>query len=385
MTRRFVRPASARRGFTLIELLVVIAIIAILIGLLLPAVQKVREAASRAQCSNNLKQLGLGAHNYESAVGTLPQVGQCESLANVPVTYTVHSWATQILPYIEQENVFRLLDTSYNPFTGVNGGNDPAYNIPGLHPKARGRAYDDPSQPVVNGVPQYIQAARSKIKTFICPSAPIGNESRDPVDQFGGIDYMAVTLSDIEARTNGPVPQGTRSSDITQRVVGALTCDGRNLIGIADGTSNTILFIEDTGRAHPQVARFGALSSPGRVARMTSPLLPMSGTNAGTTPGRRVFAWIDADAATNGVSGPSNSTASRVAKINNNASPIGGPTTCRWSVNNCGPNDEPFSFHTGVALAVLADGSVRPLRDTTDPVTLKFVCGADDGQVINID
>jgi prepilin-type N-terminal cleavage/methylation domain-containing protein len=116
------RSLSARRlrGFTLIELLVVIAIIAILIGLLLPAVQKVRDAAARIQCANNLKQMALAMQAYHDAAGSFPFEPNAGGSAAKPNV----GWPVLVLPYIEQDNLYRLLaiNTAVSPNQFTNPG-----------------------------------------------------------------------------------------------------------------------------------------------------------------------------------------------------------------------------------------------------------------------
>jgi prepilin-type N-terminal cleavage/methylation domain-containing protein len=131
--------ADRRRGFTLIELLVVIAIIAILIGLLLPAVQKVREAAAHTKCGNNMKQLGLAANNYESTYQRLPPslfLDVTPGAATQPYPFVIHAWGPYYLPYIEQDNLYRMYDFK-TPFVS----------------------------------PQNVAVISNKVSTFICPSA----------------------------------------------------------------------------------------------------------------------------------------------------------------------------------------------------------------------
>jgi len=365
---------EARRGFTLIELLVVIAIIAILIGLLLPAIQKVREAASRSQCTNNLKQMGVAIHNYEASYGALPHPGQCDSTGGAATVYMPQSTAILMLPYIEQENVFRMMDHSTTYAQLITAG----YPAAQMHAKAQGRAYNDPA------VPNNQVAARTFIKTYNCPSTPIAPTSRSP-DGYGTFDYMFISVSDLEDGSTGSTgPVGTRPTATARRVQmtmeGMLSCGGRTLATVADGTSNTILIIEDASRAHPSVATFGSQSARPSFVAGEGPAW-----SGGASGGRRMYAWADPDSVTNGLSGPSNSTGDRTARVNNKATPAGGPADCLWTTNNCGPNDEPFSFHSGGVNVCMGDGSVRFLRDGTPAMTLKWMAASADGQVFTAD
>jgi prepilin-type N-terminal cleavage/methylation domain-containing protein/prepilin-type processing-associated H-X9-DG protein len=368
------RTVRNRSGFTLIELLVVIAIIAVLIALLLPAVQQAREAARRSQCKNNMKQIGLACHNFESTYRKLPHPGQCDSTGTATTVYMTQSTPTLLLPYIDQAPVYNLMDHQLT-YSAMSTKTTP-YTVSLLHPDSMGAVYNDPDYP------NTVAAAKTSINSFLCPSTPVATGQRNP-DGFGAWDYMFCATCDVEDGTvaGATDPLGTRPTTTARRIAmsqkGALSCDKNWGFGaIVDGTSNTILCAEDAGRAHPNAGVFASLSS------RPSPISEGPAWSGGAANGRRMYAWADPDAGANGVSGPSNSLASKVLSINNFKTPLGGPADCRWTNNNCGPNDEIFSFHTGGAHVVLADGSVRFLSENLDWLVLKRLVGSQDGFVV---
>jgi prepilin-type N-terminal cleavage/methylation domain-containing protein/prepilin-type processing-associated H-X9-DG protein len=352
MTSRTSLPRS-RHGFTLIELLVVIAIIAILIGLLLPAVQKVRAAAARSQCINNLKQMGIAMHAYHDATKLLPSSGQCDSVGTptgvVANQFDIHSFFVHILPYVEQGNVYR-------------GFNTTAANVYGnIRPYTTyGYAYDDIRWPSGQA------AAKTTIPIYLCPA----NSYTTPDPQgYGQCDYMPIVLTDIDPST------GVRNRALASP--GFLRCGGATIISATDGASNTIAITEDSGRTHEAVGNFTKSSYVSTTGTYASSFIaePLPSFR------RRLSAWADPDTA-NGVSGPPNAVPGALkGVINQNATPTGGPSTCPWVNNNCGPNDEPFSLHTGGVNALFGDGSVRFVGETISPMAMRALCTAKDGDI----
>jgi prepilin-type N-terminal cleavage/methylation domain-containing protein len=222
------RTSSRPQGFTLIELLVVIAIIAVLIGLLLPAVQKVREAANRLQSSNNLKQIGLACHNYYTTHRKLPYARSGGGQSR-------HTWAVLILPYLEQDNVYQMWTT---PIPGVTQDN-------GLNPMT------DPAMQV---------AREAQIKTFLCPSRRSTPQLND-VDGPGPSTVMG-SASDYAGCTGDGSALGDLESGMIPAIVsGSIHTRGVTFAQVRDGLSNTLLI----GEKHVPEASFGDPTSDGII------------------------------------------------------------------------------------------------------------------------
>ena len=352
-----VRVRTERKlGFTLIELLVVIAIIAILIGLLLPAVQKVREAAARMSCQNNLKQQALGCLNYESAYGKLPvagegTIGTSTGFANLqgyngapltpevvpPSGFYFHSLWYFLLPYIEQNNIFQQIDP--NQYYNANSSQ----------------------------FPNHASAFKNVIKTYICPSYPF--ESKDSLG-YGYVHYGATVYTDINQQTGLRDKTGSR-------VRGAMDNMQIPILAITDGTSNTILIAEDAAR------RENYITNPTYFDPATNLGIANDNTSFGT---RRFWRWGEQDSGF-GVSGDPtlNTTTPNFLIINNNSSSptTDGPSNCNWlTTNNCGTNDEIFSFHIGGANVVFADGHVSFLQTALTPPVVAALVSRSAGEVV---
>ena len=202
-----------RSAFTLIELLVVIAIIAILIGLLLPAVQKVREAAARAKCSNNLKQLGLGFMNYESGHGYFPPGYEQKVTAGYPsVPAFRFRWSAiaTLTPYLEQTAIYNACDLD-----------NPLYDASGNVINSKGN----------------ILAVQQNVPILLCPSDPLSSQKPDPL--FGPVSYNVC----VGSGRNG----GSRtSSNTTIALPDGMFYKGSKtrIADVTDGTSNTAMMSE---------------------------------------------------------------------------------------------------------------------------------------------
>ncbi|MEM6799383.1 MAG: DUF1559 domain-containing protein [Planctomycetota bacterium] len=312
---------ATRRAFTLVELLVVIAIIGVLIALLLPAVQAAREAARRSTCLNNLRQIGLAIHNYESTFGKLPAGGQGTVYpADFPNTgastnFDIHSVFGYALNFLEEGNIADQMDLQVG--------------------------YRDS--------PANLEAARNVIEVYLCPSNSIRQEAADE-EGFGAVDYGATYYTDLS-----PI---TGEKDSRYRADGALTTGGVRVAKISDGLSHTIAVAEDVGR---QQAINGV------------PMTTTASYNYADGEPRKFWRWAEPDNAF-GVSRP----------INNNSTPFGGPSDCRWTTNNCGPNDEMFGPHPGGVMAVYADGHAGFIPEDLDPRVLRAVVTRSEGETFGV-
>jgi prepilin-type N-terminal cleavage/methylation domain-containing protein/prepilin-type processing-associated H-X9-DG protein len=334
-----------RAAFTLIELLVVIAIIAILIGLLLPAVQKVREAAARMSCTNNMKQIGLAVHNYESTYQKLPPSMNSKGDTTLVL----------LLSYLEQDNIYQLWSPTFNNAGASWWGSAVLPVLPGWG-----------SAPPA-GAPY---AAATSIKTFICPAAPPPDSAAYMAEvRFAGVqgtDFPsggiwgnasaapATTFNTptFTAASNGVTVTGTAKTNYLVNV-GYVSSPGSGLdgyrgpfrfgspltvVGVTDGTSNTIGFVESDGGYLNALGTSGWYHMPYGHAYTPSNFwcCPNAGNgNCSTAPQGLGLGWG-----------------------------IGG------------------SVHNGRFNVLFMDGSVRSIAGSIDFLTYVYISGAQDGQVV---
>jgi prepilin-type N-terminal cleavage/methylation domain-containing protein len=332
------------RGFTLIELLVVIAIIAILIGLLVPAVQKVREAAARAECQNNLKQMGLACHNFNDTYKRLPAAlihsGRYNNPNNRPysgpeVSYTGqpyviynHSGFVALLPYIEQGNLFKQYNYQFassasSPY-GIPVGNNPNPN------------------------PNHAVGA-TYLKVYTCPSDvnPGPVETRNPYVSTDFYEMVSARRSNYLFSTGAYTDYDNNWESTGAHAKGMFGNNGATAVSrVPDGTSNTIMIGESVQKWHNGSTVFG----------------PYWGTGTHTSVHGRGYYSNFAPNYPYGTCAPNTASTKRC--------------TYAWGFS---------SFHAGVTNFVFGDGSVRGIQDGLSAATWQAVCTPEAGEVINQD
>jgi prepilin-type N-terminal cleavage/methylation domain-containing protein/prepilin-type processing-associated H-X9-DG protein len=328
-------PPSPRKriGFTLIELLVVIAIIGVLIGLLLPAVQKVREAAQRMKCASNLKQFGLAMHSYHDAMQFFPGVRD-----SYPLAFSAHA---HLLPFVEQDAIYRQID-----FTGAKGATS--------------------TYKGVNAT-----AAALAVPIFSCPSdvgSVQGGNGATPGVVFGGTNYVTCTGSGNS--TSGVINGDYVTADGLFVLLGPSGRPPLAIRDIVDGTSNTAAMSESTyGDGSAALGSPAAPQNPMTLAKDINGSAMDPATCAATTTytGQRGDRWIN---------GGYLSTA-----YNHYLTPNSTTPDCLNSANNYGLKGA-RSRHPGGVNLLLADGSVRFVSNTINPTTWTALATRAGGEVL---
>ena len=361
------------RGFTLIELLVVIAIIAVLIGLLLPAVQKVREAAARMSCSNNLKQLGLAIHNYESSYGKLPAAytklttADPDPNAQFAGRFVGLSLQANLLPFIEQNNLYQRLDNTKSEFNTVNvppngphAGTNTAYG-------QVVRTYLCPSDPTPTTIDAYNEVwgpYGDGGGAFCFPGGSTGVSNITPPGQiWARTDYFPIVgIHDALTTSLGLRTQYPASTQMMGTINDPQYPGGGpyTISSISDGTSNTIFMSECGGKPVGYNRKRQIYTSEVNGKQVDGSIEPVSSGGG---------SWGDMFTYSALAGGKCDDSGQRL-----------GPCMINATSNN-----EIYAWHTGGANALFGDGSVHFLRDSIASATLIALVTRAGGETLSPD